>query len=450
MNPQLPEDVRFDGELRRTIEAYRAHYLDFFLRYFDSHCPPGHKGGCFNINSVTGQPYDHPYCYSWTDGRSLGEFAASHLADLGPRDRLRRYADHLFQVLRERYDLNGYFPHVVDDQTNLAVGHPMNVRLEPGGSSFAHTFVLNGMYQYGLVFESGEARALALHLLTELSDALRDDRFLEGAAPRPPGQRAQGPFMISLGVLADVLETLERQFGRDSAEFREQSAPLIALGRECLDTILTHHHRPEDHAFWEVNQGGSPLRNDQGQVVTDPGHTIEFTGFAARFAAFLEPAAREETLATSRAIFLWAAGRGFHPTRDLIYKSVDRDTGAPIPNESVADISRVVSETVLREHFGGRPQAVKIATFPWWIPLELLAAGSLLRHGDSSGQVDGYLIRALKGIFRYYGNERIEGLCYQNIGDGFFDYIDIPPATTTLDLMHSHRSMRVFLREVRA
>jgi hypothetical protein len=80
--------------------------------------------------------------------------------------------------------------------------------------------------------------------------------------------------------------------------------------------------------------------------------------------------------------------------------------------------------------------------------MELLAAGSILRRVDPGDEVDALMLRAARGIFKYYQNERIDGLCYQNIGDGFFDYINVPPATCTLDLMHSHRSLRVFVREV--
>jgi len=444
----IPGNLAVDAALCQVINGYRANYLVFFLRRFEDECPPGHKGGWFNISSVTGRPYDHRCCYSWTDGRSLGELSVSHLAGLAAPDRLERYATHLRDVLLERHALNGYFPHVVGDETNLAEDHPMNVYLGAGESSFSHVFVLNGLLQYGLVFGDGQALALGRHLLEELEQALQEDRFLEGAAPRPSGQRAQGPFMISLGAIADVLETLARKLGRDSEAFPRDAEPLVSLGKRCLSYILGAHHRAEDHAFWEVSQNGEALRNDQGQAVTDPGHTIEFTGFAARFAAFLEPEQRDEVLRTCRAILLWAARSGFHPTRDLIYKNVDRDTGTPIRNEMVPDISRVVSREVFARHFGGTSQPVSIATFPWWVPMELLAAASILRHGDGSGEVDAFALRAVRGIFEYYRNERIDGLCYQNIGDGFFEYIDVPPATATLDLMHSHRSMRVFLREV--
>jgi len=113
----------------------------------------------------------------------------------------------------------------------------------------------------------------------------------------------------------------------------------------------------------------------------------------------------------------------------------------------VTDLGQRVSPEVFQEHFGGKAQTATLSTFPWWVPMELLAAGSLLRHGDDSGKVDGYLLRAIHGLFQYYCNPRIDGLCYQNLGDEFFDYLDIPPATPTLDLMHSHRSLRVFLRE---
>ena len=448
MSWQLPEDVTVDSGLSEFVGKYRAHYLRFFLDYFRANHRPGYRGGYFNINSVSGRPYDHTRCYSWTDGRSLGELSASYLYELGDKEALRDYADHLHEILLERYELNGYFPHAVEDDTNLAAADPMNVKLEPGWSSFSHVFVLNGLLQYALVFRSDEAWELGWQLVDELENALEEDLFLEGAQPRPAGQRAQGPFMITLGAIADLLETMETRWGRGSAEDAAKPGPLVDLGRSCVEYILGNNYRPEDNAFWELSEGGEGVQDDAGRVVTDPGHTIEFTGFAVRFAAFLEPEEREQLLATSRAIFLWAAANGFHPTRDLSYKNIDRDTKEPLRDQKIADISKVVSAAVVAEHFDGEQRAAEVATFPWWVPMELIAAGSVLRHGDASGQVDDFILRAVKGIFEYYPNDRIEGLCYQNIGDEFFDWVDVPPATPTLDLMHSHRSMRVFLREI--
>ncbi len=448
MNWQISEEIQVDDKLCALLEKYRANYLDFFVERFRADHKPGYKGGYFNINSVSGLPYERHCCYSWTDGRSLGELAACYLHDLGDRENLQSYIEHLYQVLIERYELNGYFPHVVDDQTNLAADDPMNVKLAPGCSSFSHVFVLNGLFQYAMIFENETALELGNKLLQELGQALREDQFLEGSEPRPEGQRAQGPFMISLGACADILETISHLYDKQSPDFTRKSEPFIALGRYCIAHILANHHRAADHAFWEVNQDDKALQDDQGSVVTDPGHTIEFTGFAARFAAFLEPQERQSVLTTSLAVFLWAAEHGFHHTRNLIYKNIDRDTGRPIKNELLTDISQVVSASVFEEHFRGQSGPIRLATFPWWPPMELMAAAGILRHNDTTGQVDRLLLRAAKGIFEYYTNDRIGGLCYQNIGDEFFEYVDVPPATPTLDLMHSHRSLRVFLREV--
>ena len=107
-----------------------------------------------------------------------------------------------------------------------------------------------------------------------------------------------------------------------------------------------------------------------------------------------------------------------------------------------------MSDAVAREHFGRQTEPTRLVTYPWWALMELLAAGAVLRHVGPPDDVDALVLRAARGIFNYFPNDAIDGLCYQNIGDGFFDYIDIPPATPTLDLMHSHRSMRLFLREV--
>ena len=89
-------------QLCESIRSYRAQYLGFFLRYFEAQCTPTLRGGCFNLYSVTGQPYLHK---------------------LGDRRLLRSYCEHLRGVLLERRARNGYSPHVVHDDTNLAPEH---------------------------------------------------------------------------------------------------------------------------------------------------------------------------------------------------------------------------------------------------------------------------------------------------------------------------------------
>jgi mannose/cellobiose epimerase-like protein (N-acyl-D-glucosamine 2-epimerase family) len=446
----LPENLAVDQRLLDLIERYRATYLDYFLAQFDAARTSGRRGGFFNINSVTGQPYPHSWCYSWTDGRSLGEFSAARLAAPGDADRLDAYIEHLHECLVQRYERNGYFPHLVDDATNLAVDDPMNVKLGPDQSSFSHIFVLNGFFQYALLRDSRTAWSMGMRLLDELETALSADRFLEGAAPRPAGQRAQGPFMIALGACADILESLAALHGANSTSFQERAGRFLELGRRCIQQILANHLRLRDHAFWEVSQDGQGVRDEEGRVVTDPGHTIEFSGFAGRFAPFIEHDAGVELRQTARRIFRWAATVGFHPQRDLIYKNVDRDTGIPIRDALVHDIAARVSSQVFEQFYRGCTEPVRVATFPWWVPMELVATASVLRQGDDSGQVDAHLLRAVAGIFTYYPNERIGGLCYQNMADGYFQYLDMPPAVLALDLMHSHRSMRVFLRQMGA
>lgn len=448
MRWQPPEPLAIDAPLREFIERYRANYLRFFLDYFQANHRPGYRGGYFNINSVTGQPYDHHCCYSWSDGRSLAELSISHLLDLGDRQALKDYATHLRDALIERYELNGYLPYVVDDATDRATDDPLNVPLSPAQSSFSHIFAMNGFFQYALIFGDERAEELGSVLLDGLESALRSDEFLDGAEPRPKGERAQGPFMIALGAITDILETLETLHAADSPAFAEKAAGFLSLGRECVAYILGNHHRPEDNAFWEVSRDGEPVRDSEGRAITDPGHTIEFTAFTARFAAFLPADEGRSLLATSRDILLWAARNGLHPTRDLICKHIDRDTLQPIKNDCVENIAGKVPPAVAQEHFAGQTEPVWIVTYPWWPLMELLAAGSILRCVDPGDEVDALMLRAVRGIFEYYQNERIDGLCYQNIGDGFFDYINVPPATSTLDLMHSHRSLRVFVREM--
>ena len=80
MDWRLPKGLGTVDGLRPHIERYRVQYLSYFLDRFRGAHRSDYRGGYFNINSVTGEPYDHRLCYSWTDGRSLGELSASLVA----------------------------------------------------------------------------------------------------------------------------------------------------------------------------------------------------------------------------------------------------------------------------------------------------------------------------------------------------------------------------------
>jgi len=99
----LPDNLAIDEQLCRFLEAYRANTLRFFLDRFEAEHHPGHRGGYFNVNSVTSGPYPHRLCFSWTDGRTLGELAASFVAELEGPNRLVPYMRHLYAALVERY-----------------------------------------------------------------------------------------------------------------------------------------------------------------------------------------------------------------------------------------------------------------------------------------------------------------------------------------------------------
>ncbi|HJN17468.1 MAG TPA: hypothetical protein QGH10_18325, partial [Armatimonadota bacterium] len=378
----------------------------------------------------------------------LGELCASVVAGLEDAARIRPCAEHLSDVLQERHQLNGYLPHVVSATTNRATDDPMDVDPGHAGASFSHCFAANGLIQHGLVFGSSDALRLGRELLAGIETSLESDRFLAGATPAPKGHQAQGPYMITLGVLADCIETLDALHGPDSDEFASAARDFLRIGPHLIETVLTYHSRPSDGAFWEVRCPTGPVRNADGRVVVDPGHAIEFTGFAARFARYLTEPDASRVRNSVRTILEWVARAGVHPTEHLLYKNVDRDTGEAIADVHVQNPRGFVSEPVFESHFGGRDAPVQIATLPWWAPWELLAAAACLR-GGAEDRLDPTIALTVRAIFKHYPNDVIEGLCLQTTGDGFLSYVDIPPAMPALDLMHVHRPARVFIREMR-
>jgi len=169
-------------------------------------------------------------------------------------------------------------------------------------------------------------------------ELFRDEDF-SGLYCRDNGRHSVPPSLLCL-----ALRSPRR---RAVGSFEAEADHLLRLGRECLLHIVSHHHRGEDHAFWELIRDGQALCDDQGRVVTDPEHTLGFTGVAAR-------------------------------------RPPDR--------------LRLMSPSCVRSEASLLTTAIRAAV----------------------------------------------GSVYRNLGDDFFDCVGIPPATPRLDVMHSHRFMRIF------
>lgn len=169
-----------------------------------------------------------------------------------------------------------------------------------------------------------------------------------------PGRQPQGPWLIALGGYALL------------GEWYPAAPEWIADGSTVLRRMLDRHvvHadagalRRFDFVEW-TDDAGRPWQ-DQGKVLQDPGHAIEFTGLAARF--LLQADAQKppspafgELLTTCREflpeIFLAAFTNGFQRKTGGICKSFDLVAHVPVNDD-----------------------------MPWWsLPEAMRAAALLLR-----------------------------------------------------------------------
>ena len=238
--------------------------------------------------------------YGWIQGRGL-EALAGHAIWLDSCDnpeshalaaRLRDIAQPVLARLRRMRAANDghlYFfmhpdgtPFALDDR-----GQPQNIPLPADApSNFSDLFCAKGMLAAARLLRDDDAEREAHAYAHRVSTDLWARRFVSDQQPldptnpiaHVPGRFDHGPYMIHLGTCA-----LNATAGDKNA---------IEEGLRLIDYELAyyanHNGRIGEFAegdFWEsIDEKGAPYRDNEGRVLCDPGHSLEFVGLALKFA----------------------------------------------------------------------------------------------------------------------------------------------------------------------
>lgn len=335
--------------------------------------------------------------FGWIQGRGL-EALAGHAAFFENQPDLASRCDRMLGVVAARIaqfgvSNNGRFVFLFTPD-----GRPF--RCGPDGRreffkaetvppGFADLFTGKGLAAAGARLGQAKWVDLGIRTFRNACSAIVDRTFVSDQIsfdPRNPslpvpGRFLQGPWMIALGGYALMCELFPH------ADEWVHGGSLFL--RHLLDRHVvradTGPLRRYDFVEW-VDQSGRPW-SDQGRIVQDPGHAIEFTGLAARF--LLRAAARaaaapalNDLIALCREqlpeIFLGAFANGYQPRTGGICKTFDLAGRRPVNDD-----------------------------MPWWpLPEAMRAAAMLLqlapdhpRRGDIASAA-AECARALFGPFR--------------------------------------------------
>ncbi len=283
--------------------------------------------------------------YGWIQGRGLEAVAGHALwAEADSRPQLRALAPRLRAMtaavldsvrrLRDRNEGHLFF-FMSPDGSPFAIGpgdrrEPVTVTAATP-SGFSDLFGAKGLFAGARLLGEAAAEAEAVEWMGRVSADIWSRRFASDQQPLDPtnpietlpGRHGHGAFMIQLGAAAQGARA-----GLPGAV--DEGLRLI---RHVLDNHANLDGRPgfQEGDFWEfVDDEGQPLR-EEGRILSDPGHALEFVGLA--FKLLGEAGSRPETADLPPRLFRvldQVFGYGFQPGPGGICKAYDLVARRPI------------------------------------------------------------------------------------------------------------------------
>ena len=262
--------------------------------------------------------------------------------------RLEAIMESVLATLREFRQLNGghlfFFMTPEGRPQKIASGATLEPVKLTAASPFTKTdlFCSKGMYLAAKHLGNEAAASEALEYCHQVYDALWSGNLMSDQQPLDPknvshdvpGRNSHSPYMLLLDM-ADILLRFE------------PSERSLDFGLRLIDWVVNHHTYGSAGAdefgpydFWEfVTDDGRPYRAGDA-VPSDPGHALEFVGFAMRFlhnalsavptAADIVPSHAVKSLPK---VMLRNFANGFNAEHGGIVKSFDLVTRRPLNSD---------------------------------------------------------------------------------------------------------------------
>ena len=295
--PSDPTDV----DIQSVLSDYEAICTTVMCAIADRY-DPAYPFVDTKLDLITGQDFadDDPIrgreaVYGWIQGRAL-EALASHARWLESSDpdlsgRLDRISRDVLDQLRRMRDRNGghlsFFmrpdgkPFALDGN-----GQPTPFEISdetPYG--FSDLFSSKGMFAAARRLGDESAELEAREYIDEVEEAIWDNTFLTDQIsldPKNPteprsGYHAHGPFMIQIGSSALLVQSRHpTAVERGLAIVEHEIASYTSLDGRVRGLL-------EGDFFEGVDTEGQPYRDENGVLLSDPGHSLEFVGLAMKF-----------------------------------------------------------------------------------------------------------------------------------------------------------------------
>ena len=277
------------------------------------------------------EPFRRKDCiYSWIQGRGIESLAKhiSYFRETGEDKLAERLTSMLHSVVVEMEKLralnNGRLPFA----------------MRPDGSSFfprenynanySDLFFSKGLFAASQILKDAELQRESESLFSFVTDAIEKGEFHtdqqcfdpKNKVVFVPGKFPQGPRMIALGGIADLIEA------------QAENEKWINTAERFISFILDHHINSGQYDFcqkWDfiesVDASAQPWM-DNDQLFCDPGHALEFIGLAGKCLMVLKKQKRcseliEHAGTVLPQVFTHVFDYGFNPIAGGICKGYD-------------------------------------------------------------------------------------------------------------------------------
>jgi len=388
--------------------------------------------------------------YSWIQGRGL-EALARHAewlkqCRLLPESEKKNYTQRITKLLRQVAARMEKIRRTNRGKLSFCfnrLGRPLKIvncrdvrplrDAPPAGSNLSDLFYAKGLLAAASFCQDNADRRSALKLLRSILDDIAEGRFYNDAqcfdpknrVNRIPGQYSHVPWMIgiSAAALASDLSGAAWCFDTGARFIRHVLLGHVNLGQ---------HPQLKKYDFFELRDDQNQPVLQDGDIICDPGHTLEFIGLSAKFLNLMQktPFAKKHTglVATCREIFpemfIHAFRLGFNPMAGGICKSFDLA--------------------------GRRPRNTDL---PWWNLPETMRAGMELLALGAARKYDRHILKIIalcsNSFVKNYVNPTVMFMAYQ-VRNAKGRVIDTIPATPDADpCYHTGLSMIDFLAELK-
>ncbi len=387
------------------------------------------------LNLITGQDFadDDPIrgkgaIYGWIQGRGL-EALAGHAGWLRGKTEHADLVTQIEAMMREVLDnlrlvRDGNDGHVCFFMTPEGTPFALDSNSEPvpfqAGTvhpyGFSDLFSSKGMFAAADYLGDDGARAEALEYVNDVEASMWDRTFTTDQIALDPinrveykaGAHAHGHLMIQIGAPTLLVECgIEGAIERGLRIVEHELATYANLDGRIANLL--------EGDFWEnVDDAGQPYLEEDGSIFSDPGHSLEFVGLAAKFIATAQSAS---------------------PSSDQSQRLAAARQRLPVILERNFDNGYFPGPRGLSKGFDLVSRTHVNTDMPWWnLPETIRAAAYCLVQTDDEGEraICLRVFRDAHNALLHYLRPDLHLMAYQT-RDAAGHPVDLIPATADAD-----------------